>query len=43
MTQLWRGSKLRLIDGDPEKPPSITPHTSVLRNGLDQAPRSAIS
>ena len=35
--QLQRGSMLRIISGDPEKPAKVKPGTSILREGLDKA------
>lgn len=34
--QLQRGSMLRIISGDPEKPAKVKPGTSILREGLDK-------
>ena len=37
--QLQRGSMKRLIDGDPDRPVSVKPRTTLLRVGLDATPR----
>ncbi|HEX8188872.1 MAG TPA: hypothetical protein VF586_11010, partial [Pyrinomonadaceae bacterium] len=38
-TQLQRAGMLRIIEGDPAPPAKVSPRTSLLRQGLDQAPR----